>query len=523
MEPWFAADECDKSLIVNRCIPRALGLSHSGMPLACSARMTLNRTGALASDLRCLVPQGVSVVDAELDAVTTDYGRVIHKRPLVVVRPRSAEDVAAIIRYASLNGLAMATRASAHSQGGQALGEGILLDVRGLCGFVTVDANGDGGQFAAGAATQWRDVLAATASSGFTPPVLTTNLSTTVGGTHAVGGIGHSSFRFGTQADNCVSFEIVTGTGEVMRCSGEENSELFAHALCALGQLGVITSITHRVRRFARFTRSYQLAYRDLGRLLADADRVVVADRVTFLHARTVAIRTRWVHVLSFTIESNEPISTAGDDPFLHGLGHVNVVERTDIPYQQLLQWMVGDATRPDPAAGNVVRPGIDIILPTSVGAGFIESVLGTIPRWMRDEVLPLVQFLRRATLTRPMFMAPGEDALLLLSLLPTVSRESAPHLLDLFSDISAECVRAGGKHYLAGWIPFDVRGWHEHFGARWPDLQRLLRVHDPAGVFANGLIPRYLDDATLRAEQPSNRVPPLFMAPGFAHGAATC
>lgn len=479
------------------------------------------RRRALASDLRRLVPDGVSILDAELDAVATDYGRVVHRRPRVIVRPRDTGEVAAIVRFARRSGITIATRAAGHSQGGQSLGEWILLDMRRMSGAVDVVTEGHEGSFSAAAATTWRSALAEAVASGMTPPVLTTNHSTTLGGTHSVGGVGHSSFRWGTQADNCVGLEMVTGAGDVVRCDANSRSDLFEHALCSLGTLGVMTRVSHRLRRFARMTTIHELAYRDLERLFVDADRLIAADRITYLHVRSAAFKDRWIHVLSVTVEGDDATSTAEDQAFLQAMGHVQVISRTTVPYADLLAWMSSDASVPREAA-NVVRPGIDIILPASVGGAFIGELLSTVPRWLRGQVLPLVQFLRRSTLTRPMFMTPTAESLVMLSVLPSVSPDDTASVLGLLADVGAACVRADGKHYLAGWLPFDDRGWREHFGTRWADLVRLRGSYDPDGVFSNGVVPRETVAAPDRAVEPTNRDASLLAATGFADGATS-
>jgi len=41
-----------------------------------------------------------------------------------------------------------------------------------------------------------------------------------MGGTHAAG-LGQNSFRHGSQADNCLGLEVVTGTGDLVWCTPE--------------------------------------------------------------------------------------------------------------------------------------------------------------------------------------------------------------------------------------------------------------------------------------------------------------
>ena len=71
------------------------------------------------------------------------------------------------------------------------------------------------------------DLVRHLAPRNLAPPVLTNNLSVTVGGTLAIAGIGVSSFKYGTQGDNVRELEVVTGTGERLVCDRKKHADLF--------------------------------------------------------------------------------------------------------------------------------------------------------------------------------------------------------------------------------------------------------------------------------------------------------
>src|SRR6185369_6510598 len=112
-------------------------------------------------------------------------------------------------------------------------------------------------------------------AQGLVPRVLTNNLNVTIAGTLSMAGLGVASFRYGTQADNAVELQVVTGTGKIVVCSREENRELFDAVRCSLGQFGIITRAKVRLRRCKPKVRKYYLLYDDLGALMADAKRVM--------------------------------------------------------------------------------------------------------------------------------------------------------------------------------------------------------------------------------------------------------
>src|SRR5439155_21346524 len=112
-----------------------------------------------------------------------------------------------------------------------------------------------------GGGLKWMDLVAATVSQGLIPPVLTNNLGVTVGGTLSVAGLGVASYRYGAQGDNALELEVVTETGDRVKCSPTENREVFDVARSVLGQFGIITRAKLRLRPCRPMTRTYFLLY----------------------------------------------------------------------------------------------------------------------------------------------------------------------------------------------------------------------------------------------------------------------
>lgn len=172
-----------------------------------------------------------------------DFGGIVERTPVRVVRPGSADEVAAAVRDAAADGLELVPRGLGHSTYGQSQTAGVSLDTRGLTG-VEVDARGPAAT--AGAGASWREVLAATLPHGLTPPVLTDYLDLTVGGTLSAGGVGGTSHRYGTQAENVLALDVVVD-GRPVRCSPAVRPEVFEAVRGGLGRHGVITAATLRL------------------------------------------------------------------------------------------------------------------------------------------------------------------------------------------------------------------------------------------------------------------------------------
>src|SRR5208282_542726 len=135
----------------------------------------MNWTNELAQE----ISGRVLTDDASREAVATDFGRIIVRRPQAVVCPASAEDVARVVKFAARNSLHVATRGAGHSQTGQSLSDQILLDMtaRNQVARVAEDA------VTVQAGITWRALVEHLAPQRLSPPVLTNNLDVTVGGT----------------------------------------------------------------------------------------------------------------------------------------------------------------------------------------------------------------------------------------------------------------------------------------------------------------------------------------------------
>src|SRR5215211_228462 len=201
-----------------------------------------HRATALADDFPTF--DGVLLLDdASRAAAADDFGHLVHRQPLAVLKPGSVNDVVELIRFARCNNIHVAARGQGHSTQGQAQVEaGVVVDMATLTTVHEVNSTSalvDGG-------TRWLDLLAQTIPQGLTPPVLVDFLELTVGGTLSLGGIGSKAFRFGPQVDNVLELQVVTGEGELVSCSPAHNSGLFDAARSGLGQFGLI--VRARVR-----------------------------------------------------------------------------------------------------------------------------------------------------------------------------------------------------------------------------------------------------------------------------------
>lgn len=173
-----------------------------------------------------------------------DFGGMKSVKPLALIRPYSADDIARVVKAAAKSpNLTVAARGNGHSINGQAMADqGLVLDMRSMeetfqvqwiDGSPYVDVSGG---------ALWEDVLKRCVEEfRLAPRSWTDYLSLTVGGTLSYAGLSGQAFRYGPQTSNVTELEVVTGKGETLLCSQAQNSELFFGTLGGLGQFGIIT------------------------------------------------------------------------------------------------------------------------------------------------------------------------------------------------------------------------------------------------------------------------------------------
>jgi cytokinin dehydrogenase len=442
----------------------------------------------LAVALRTMVRGEVAAHDAAIRELSMDFGGIVRKRARVVVRPVDAEDVARVVRFASARGLSIAMRSAGHSLNGQSLSDGgVLLDMRGLNRIASIDT--EQGTVDAEPGVVWLDLVAAAAQHQLVPPVLTNYLRTTVGGTHSVGGLGTSSFRFGTQADNCVGLEVVTGEGDTVWCSPTERPMLYQHVLCGFGHFGVITNVRHRVRRHAERVRSRLLVYTSRRRLFDDLRRVSTGHVADFVGAWGMRVGTRWLYAMAVTVEQPDDRGAAPDTELGAGLQFDRAMPSVESTFADFILSPGGDAGQTLDVSQTHAHPWVDAIMTPEAAEEYMAETLASLPADVLDGAWLLFWPLDRRAFRLPLFMLPDEDMLMLVSIMPTVPRSGMARAAALMARAARRGVELGGKRYLYGWGGTTPVDWRAHFGAYWPTLQRAKQLLDPDGVLNTGFL----------------------------------
>ena len=174
--------------------------------------------------------------------------------------------------------------------------------------------------------------------------------------------------------------------------------------LAGQGQVGIIVEATLQLVPAPRRVRLYDLIYADLDHLLADI-RILMEDQ-RFDQMESFIIPTgpgTWLYLLE-AIGFHSATGPPDDAALLDGLGHVAAQTPTDLEF---LEW----SSRVPTDLPRRPNPWIDLLLPMSDAATFLEEVQATITPVVPGDAFSLLLIpLRASKFTRPLFRTPDEE-----------------------------------------------------------------------------------------------------------------
>ena len=182
--------------------------------------------------------------DPDYDAARVVWNGMIDRRPALVVRPTSTEDVVAAVRLAREQSLLVAVRGGGHSiPGHSTCDSGIVIDMQRLRG-AEVDPSARTARVRGGALLGELDQAAQEFDLACPVGVVA---HTGVAGLTLGGGMGRLQRKLGLTIDNLLAVELVTADGRLVRASEEENADLFWGLRGAGANFGIATAFEFRL------------------------------------------------------------------------------------------------------------------------------------------------------------------------------------------------------------------------------------------------------------------------------------
>jgi len=185
-------------------------------------------------------------------------GMFDNKRPAMVVRCGSVDDVVDAVTFARERELLVSVKCGGHSLPGKSTSDGgLMID---LSQMHSVDVDTDTMTMRAdGGALLGHLDDAATAHNALTTTGIVSH--TGVGGFSLGGGMGRTDRKMGLAVDNVLAATVVTAGGEVVRASEQENAELFWGLRGGGGNFGVVSEFVYRLHPFDPIVYGGDLVY----------------------------------------------------------------------------------------------------------------------------------------------------------------------------------------------------------------------------------------------------------------------
>ncbi len=203
--------------------------------------------------LRTIVgPEHVLQEPEDLLAYGID-GTWVEREPQVVVLPKSAEEISAILRLANAEHIVVTPRGSASGLSGGALAAsgGIALSLTRMNRILEIDVGNAVAVVQPGVITG--ELQKAVEQVGlFYPPDPSSLSVSAIGGNVAENAGGARCLKYGVTSDYVMGLQVVLPTGEIIRTGGRMVKNVTGYNLRALftgaeGTLGVVTEITLRL------------------------------------------------------------------------------------------------------------------------------------------------------------------------------------------------------------------------------------------------------------------------------------
>ena len=182
--------------------------------------------------------------DAGYEAARAVHNGLVDRRPALIVRCRTTNDVIAALALARRAGLEVSIRGGGHNVAGRAVTDGgVMIDLAEMKG-IAIDPGQATGTAEGGVI--WGELNDAAAEHGLAVTGGAVS-GTGIAGYTLGGGLGWLMAKYGLAADNLLAAELVTAEGDVLHVDAASHADLFWALRGGGGNFGVATSFTYRL------------------------------------------------------------------------------------------------------------------------------------------------------------------------------------------------------------------------------------------------------------------------------------
>jgi len=171
------------------------------------------------------------------------WNGMIDRRPALIARCETEEDVALCVNFAREHEARFSIRGGGHNVAGSAIRDNAMMIDLSLMKSIEVDPSNRRVRVQAGATLG--DLDRETQLHGLAVPVGLVS-ATGIAGLTLHGGVGWLTRQYGLTADNLEAVELVTAEGKSMRASADENADLFWALQGGGGNFAAVTAFEFR-------------------------------------------------------------------------------------------------------------------------------------------------------------------------------------------------------------------------------------------------------------------------------------
>ncbi len=449
--------------------------------------------------------QAISVETKQLKAVETDFGAVFRSNPVGLAKPRNTQELQALVKECALKQLSIIPRGMSHSASGQCLSQGgVVIDTKGMDSIHEIQFDGESGTIKVDAGLKWEQLVRHSLKYGAAPEVLTDWQKLTVGGTLSTGGLGFMSHQHGIQADHVVEMEVVSGEGELFRCSRRENAELFNLVRGGLGQYGIIATATIRLVKAPKKMHVFKMLIdgsADFHRKMMEFQGAQVFSCIhSFLIPNTQTEFRKKFGSTAYARFQKEFEFREGKKSFSYFVELVqyeyegDALEIAELPDESFAFYELDDffdyVTKEPPLIstqkekGKTAHPELAVFISESNFEEFMQVFVAEHDADHMGDGPVLVMPIKASKIESSAFVGLEED-FYFIGILRNAYPNTAEHI-DFLSKLNEslyhKALRLGGKRYPCDSLAFpkSKEQWQAHFGCKWTALEEGKRKYDP-------------------------------------------
>ncbi|KAL9232603.1 hypothetical protein vseg_007697 [Gypsophila vaccaria] len=460
--------------------------------------------------------------------VAKDFGKRYHFLPMTVLSPKTVTDISTMIKYVynmgSNSDLTVTARGRGHSLQGQSQNQGgIVIAMESLKEPKMYVHTGELPYVDVSGGELWINILHETLKQGLTPKSWTDYLHLTVGGTLSNAGISGQAFKHGPQINNVYQLEIVTGKGDIVKCSEKHNADLFYGVLGGLGQFGIITRARIALAPAPKMVKWIRVLYSDFQVFTKDQEQLISSDHsLDYIEGFVIINRTGLVKSWASSFSPKDPLqasqfSSEGKtlyclemamyfnpedtavknqqkDSILSTLNFIShTIFQSEVSYIDFLNRVhLSEIKLRERGLWDVPHPWLNLLVPKSNIHKFGKEVFGRVLTDTNNGPILIYPVNQSRWNDKTSLVTPEEEVFYIVALLtsampsPTGS-EGLEQILAKNKRILHICniAKLGVKQYLPHYDNQDR--WRAHYGPRWDVFAQRKNNYDPLAILAPG------------------------------------